>query len=60
MSSIDAGSRALRDERVPVRLEIAALWVATMLLFAYGDILVVYRADTLKDITAAGRTSSSA
>jgi Family of unknown function (DUF6326) len=37
MVSLSA-SRILRDERVGVRFKISALWVATLFLFAYGDI----------------------
>src|SRR4051812_9940159 len=36
--------------RLPVRLELAALWTATMFLFAYGDIVTVYRAETVAEI----------
>jgi Family of unknown function (DUF6326) len=31
--------RSLADERIGVRSKISALWVAVLLLFAYGDIL---------------------
>ena len=33
-----SGSRNLEDVKVGVRLKISALWVAVLLLFAYGDI----------------------
>ena len=41
---------ALEDIPVPVRLKLAALWTATMFLFAYGDIYTVYRADKVREI----------
>jgi hypothetical protein len=44
------GPRALEDVAVPVKLKLAALWTATMFLFAYGDIFTVYRADKVREI----------
>lgn len=41
---------------VPLRVQLAALWAATMLLFAYGDIFTLFRSDVLADI-AAGEVS---
>jgi hypothetical protein len=50
MSSVTEGTRALEDVTVPVKLKLAALWTATMFLFAYGDIFTVYRADKVLEI----------
>jgi hypothetical protein len=36
----------------PVKLKLAALWTATMFLFAYGDIFTMYRSKTLEDLSA--------
>jgi hypothetical protein len=44
------GPQALEDVPVPVKLKLAALWTATMFLFAYGDIFTVYRADKVREI----------
>jgi hypothetical protein len=33
-----------------VKLKLAALWTATVFLFAYGDIFTVYRADKVREI----------
>ena len=33
-----ASSRVLEDVKVGVRLKMSALWIATLFLFAYGDI----------------------
>ncbi len=52
MSSINRGARILEDVKVPVKLKLAALWGATMFLFAYGDIFTMYRAKTIKDLMA--------
>ena len=46
----NAGTLALEDVPVPVRLKLAALWTATMFLFAYGDIFTVYRAEKVMEI----------
>ena len=40
------------DLRVNVRLKIAALWAATLFLFAYGDIFGFFRPGTLQDVIA--------
>jgi Family of unknown function (DUF6326) len=52
MSSIASGSRVLEDLNVPVKLKLAALWTATMFLFAYGDIFSLYRSETIEDVMA--------
>ena len=38
MSSVSEETRALEDVAVPVKLKLAALWTATMFLFACGKI----------------------
>jgi hypothetical protein len=50
MSSVTQGPQALEDVPVPVKLKLAALWTATMFLFAYGDIYTVYRAEKVREI----------
>src|SRR5262245_48196991 len=45
-----AVSHALEDVGVPVKLKLAALWTATMFLFAYGDIFTLYRAERVREI----------
>ena len=40
------------DLRVNVRLKIAALWAATLFLFAYGDIFGFFRPGTIQDVIA--------
>ena len=50
MSSVTRGTRALEDVHVPVKLKLAALWAATMFLFAYGDLFTLYRADKVREI----------
>jgi hypothetical protein len=50
MSSVTRGTRALEDVHVPVKLKLAALWAATMFLFAYGDLFTMYRADKVREI----------
>ena len=37
---------------IDVRLKIAALWAATLFLFAYGDIFGLYRPGLIKDVMA--------
>jgi Family of unknown function (DUF6326) len=46
-----ARSRVLADEAVPVRLKISALWVAMLLLFAYGDIFGFFVPGRIDEIT---------
>jgi Family of unknown function (DUF6326) len=50
VSSVTPGTRALEDVTVPVKLKLAALWTATMFLFAYGDLFTLYRADKAREI----------
>src|SRR5919197_1265216 len=44
--------RVAEEVRVNVRLKIAALWAATLFLFAYGDIFGFFRPGTLQDVIA--------
>jgi hypothetical protein len=43
-----ATTRQYQDTHVDVKLVLSALWVAMMLVFAYGDIFGFFRADFLK------------
>lgn len=43
---------ALPDHPVDTRLKIAALWTATMVIFAYVDLFSLYRPDVRADIEA--------
>ena len=52
MNSVTQGTRTLEDVTMPVKLKLAALWTATMFLFAYGDIFTLYRADKVREILA--------
>jgi hypothetical protein len=54
-----AGSRTFEDAKVGVRCKIAALWVATLVLFAYGDIFGFFRPGRLQEV-AAGELSGMA
>lgn len=45
------------DRPIDVKLKIAALWTATMLVFAYVDLFSFYRADVRADIDA-GKVSA--
>lgn len=42
------------DRPIDTRLKIAALWTATMLIFAYVDLFSLYRPDVRADIEAGG------
>src|ERR671934_109233 len=44
--------RVAEELRVNVRLKIAALWAATLFLFAYGDIFGFFRPGTIRDVMA--------
>jgi Family of unknown function (DUF6326) len=50
VSRSDATS--LVDERVGVRLKIAALWIAMLLLFAYGDIFGFFAPGNIEEIVS--------
>ena len=43
-------SRILEDTRIGVRLKISALWIAMLLLFAYGDIFGFFAPGHLEEI----------
>ena len=47
-----ASSRTFEDAKVGVRCKIAALWVAMLLLFAYGDIFGLFRPGQLQEVMA--------
>jgi hypothetical protein len=42
----------LADPKINVRLKLAALWTATLILFAYGDIFGLFRPGFIDDIKA--------
>ena len=50
MNSVTQGTRTLEDVTMPVKLKLAALWTATMFLFAYGDLFTLYRADNVREV----------
>jgi hypothetical protein len=54
-----ASSRTLEDVKVGVRCKLAALWIATLLLFAYGDIFGFFRPGQLQEVLA-GKVSGMA
>lgn len=45
-----AKSRDLDDARVGVRLKISSLWIATLFLFAYGDIFGFFKPGQIQDV----------
>lgn len=45
-----SGSRNLEDGKVGVRLKISALWVAVLLLFAYGDIFGFFAPGQIEEV----------
>lgn len=40
----------LEDVKVPVRLQLSALWISVMFLYVYVDILAFYKPGTIDDI----------
>src|SRR5262245_61333641 len=48
----NADSEILDDVRIGVRLKIAALWIAMLFLFAYGDIFGFFNTGRIEEITA--------
>jgi hypothetical protein len=42
----------VQDVKIGVRLKISALWIAMLLLFAYGDIFGLLRRGTIEDVIA--------
>jgi hypothetical protein len=47
-----ASSRILEDVRVDVRLKISALWIAMLLLFAYGDIFGFFQPGQIEEVSS--------
>jgi uncharacterized membrane protein (UPF0136 family) len=47
-----ASSRTFEDVKVGVRCKIAALWIAMLFLFAYGDIFGFFRKEQIQDVLA--------
>ena len=45
-----ASSRVLEDVKVGVRLKMSALWIATLFLFAYGDIFGFFKPGQIADV----------
>ena len=45
-----SSSPSLVDERVGVRLKIASLWIATLFLFAYGDIFGFFAPGHIEEV----------
>jgi Family of unknown function (DUF6326) len=45
-----SSSGILEDVRVGVRLKISALWIAMLLLFAYGDIFGFFRTGLIEEV----------
>jgi Family of unknown function (DUF6326) len=43
-------SRVLEDVRIGVRLKISALWIATLFLFAYGDIFGLLKPGRIEEV----------
>ena len=48
-----ARSRAFEDLKVGVRCKIAALWIAMLFLFAYGDIFGFFRPGQIQEVMQA-------
>ena len=47
-----ANSRTFEDVKVGVRCKIAALWIAMLFLFAYGDIFGFFSPGQLQEVMA--------
>ena len=47
-----ASSRTFEDVKVGVRCKIAALWIAMLFLFAYGDIFGFFRPGQIQEVMA--------
>jgi hypothetical protein len=47
-----ASSRTFEDAKVGVRCKLAALWIAMLLLFAYGDIFGFLRPGQIQEVMA--------
>ena len=47
-----ASSRTFEDVKVGVRFKIAALWIAMLFLFAYGDIFGFFSPGQIEEVMA--------
>jgi Family of unknown function (DUF6326) len=47
-----ASSKTFEDVKVGVRCKIAALWIATLFLFAYGDIFGFFSPGQIEEVVA--------
>lgn len=47
-----SNSAIFEDVRIGVRLKISALWIAMLLLYAYGDIFGFFAPGQIKEVTA--------
>ena len=47
-----SGSALVEDARFGVRLEISALWVVLLLLYAYGDIFGFFKPRQIEDVVS--------
>jgi hypothetical protein len=47
-----ASSRIFEDVKLGVRLKMSALWIATLFLFAYGDIFGFFKPGQIGDVTS--------
>jgi hypothetical protein len=47
---MSTGGTSFEEARVNVRLKISALWIATLFLFAYGDIFGFFQANRLEEV----------
>jgi hypothetical protein len=43
-------TRVLEDVRIDVRLKISTLWIATLFLFAYGDIFGLLKPGRIEEV----------
>jgi hypothetical protein len=43
-----SGAGGYQDTRIDVKLVLSALWIAMLIVFAYGDIFGLFRADVLR------------
>lgn len=50
--AVSTSPSVLDDARISVRHKISALWIAVLLLYAYGDIFGFFRTGTIKDVMA--------
>lgn len=50
MHTDERNPRRLEDGPVPVRLKLMALWVSTMFLYVYVDVIAFYKPGTIDDI----------